>query len=112
MRNFLTLSILILLSVCLSGHQVIDNPDKPTNPNHGRVLQLEEVKGFDTGLILGGGVGIPLGRYEVTYEGQYSLGLMSIGPMIMEGVPPETPSFGEDVKHRGFSISAGFGFQI
>ena len=43
MRNFLTLSILILLSVCLSGHQVIDNPDKPTNPNHGRVLQLEEV---------------------------------------------------------------------
>jgi hypothetical protein len=76
------------------------------------VVKLEDVKGFDTGLIFGGGVGIPFGRYEVTFEGQYSLGLMSIGPMTTEGAPPDTPSFGEDIKHRGLSFSAGFGFQI
>ena len=76
------------------------------------VLDLEDVKGFDTGLVLGGGVAMPFGLFEVSIEGQYSLGLMSIGPMRMENTPPEVPAFGEDVKHGGFSITLGFGFQI
>jgi hypothetical protein len=76
------------------------------------IVKLEEVKSFDTGLILGGGVAMPLGGFEVSVEGQYNYGLMGIGPMRMENTPPEVPAFGENVKHGVLSFTLGFGLQI
>lgn len=73
-------------------------------PEPGTVDLKDEAKGIDVGLVMGVGVGFPMGSKTISFEARYDLGLMNI--FDKEEGETEEP----EVKNKVISILVGIGF--
>ncbi len=65
-------------------------------------LSSDEIKSNDYGLMLGGGVGLPLGTARLTLEGRYTFGLADVNDL----------PFGGELKNSDALILAGLEFPL
>ena len=73
-------------------------------PSHNETEELDNVKGFDFGAAIGGGVEYKLSSFSIIADVRYSLGASSVS----EDVAGESI----DVKNRGIGIMGGVAFPL
>jgi hypothetical protein len=80
-------------------------PDAGPSPQSGTQDEKDYVQSIDYGLVLGGGISLPLGGVKLCIEGRYHLGFAN-----MEKVPAGDTESGTKPKTNALLILAGFKF--
>ncbi|UCD83663.1 MAG: PorT family protein [Deltaproteobacteria bacterium] len=73
----------------------------------------DEIKSFDFGLVFGAGMDVDLGIAKLTFDGRYTLGLISVDDSLADLFLLNDDSSGNlDIKNSVISIMVGYGFLL